>query len=57
MKDNQYLEECSELLEWAAARLLERDRPRDSVPCLEYTARDGTVVIITLRDHHHGDTA
>lgn len=44
----------AELVEWLAERLKDEPRRRESMPCVDLRALDGTVVVATLRDHHWG---
>lgn len=50
---------ASELIAWLAQRLNERreERDREAMPCIDIHAKDGTVLTITLRDHHWGGNA
>ena len=43
-----------ELVDWLAEKLRERmaERRRESMPSLEVPARDGTVLLVTLKEHH-----
>ena len=43
-----------ELVDWLAEKLRQRlsERRRESMPSLEVPARDGTVLVVTLKAHH-----
>ena len=53
------LQTASELIAWLAARLNARadEKTREDMPCVDLHALDGTVLTVTLRNHHWGGDA
>ena len=51
-------ETSRELLALLAGRLTARrkERGREAMPCMDIVLRDGTVLTVTLNEHHPGGT-
>lgn len=56
MTDTAPAQTGEQMIDWLAARLNARagERTRETMPCVDLIARDGTVLTVTRREDHWG---